>query len=92
MKKTITQTLNRAASTLTKEAGDISSVFPSLSGKRPDPLPPRFSTLKHHHIDGKEDAVSESWRRLLSTLKHEIQEIKTEGNKVRHQPLTYHAA
>ncbi len=46
MKTSLLSAWRRAASTLTKEAGDISSVFPSLSGKKPDPLPPRFSDLK----------------------------------------------
>ena len=72
----------RAASTLTKKAGDISSIFPSLSGIKPDPLPARYSELKKRRIAGKEDAVSRSWYRLLDGLKQEIAEVKREGNKV----------
>ncbi|KAK5945412.1 hypothetical protein PMZ80_002617 [Knufia obscura] len=72
----------RAASTLTKEAGDISSVFPSLSGKLPPWLPARYSDLKKNLIQGKEDAVTQSWHRLLSSLRREIAEVGEKGNKV----------
>ncbi|ETN40882.1 uncharacterized protein HMPREF1541_05162 [Cyphellophora europaea CBS 101466] len=82
MQQAAVQSLRRAASTLTKEAGDISSVFPSLSGKTPDPLPPRFSDLKKSRIAGNEDAVKASWHRLLSSLRQEIDEIKAKGNSV----------
>ena len=88
MQQAAVQSLRRAASTLTKEAGDISSVFPSLSGKTPDPLPPRFSDLKKSRIAGNEDAVKASWHRLLSSLRQEIDEIKAKGNSVRTFPLT----
>ena len=74
--------MRRAASTLTKEAGDISSVFPSLSGKAFEPLPGRFSDLKKRLIAGNEDAVRASWHRLLSSLREEIDEIKEKGNSV----------
>ncbi|KIW27071.1 uncharacterized protein PV07_06849 [Cladophialophora immunda] len=79
MKNQLTAALRRAASTLTKEAGDISSVFPSLSGKKPDPLPPRFSALKKTLIRGNEDAITASWQRLLKSLEREIAEIRSEG-------------
>ncbi len=72
----------RAASTLTKDAGDISSVFPSLSGKKPDPLPPRFADLKKSLIKGDEDVVTASWQRLLGSLKEEIEQIRTKGSDV----------
>lgn len=72
----------RAASTFTKKAGDISSVFPSLSGKKSPPLPARYSELKKRLISGKEDAVTQSWHRLLSSLKGEIAEVREKGNKV----------
>lgn len=83
MKQIALQSLRRAASTLTKEAGDISSVFPSLSGKAPEPLPARFSDLKKTLISGNEEAVKASWQRLLSSLRQEIDEIKEKGNSVR---------
>lgn len=76
------RTAFRAASTLTKEAGDISSVFPSLSGKAPSPLPPRYSDLKKDLLRGKEEAVTASWRRLLSSLRGEVAEVREKGNKV----------
>ncbi|KAK5289664.1 hypothetical protein LTR99_001630 [Exophiala xenobiotica] len=82
MKTNLLSTWRRAASTLTKEAGDISSVFPSLSGKKPDPLPPRFSDLKRSLIKGNEEALTESWHRLLASLKTEIEEIRSEGSNV----------
>src|SRR5882757_5961081 len=83
MKNNIVSVARRAASTLTKEAGDISSVFPSLSGKKPDPLPSRFSDLKKLLIKGNEGAVIASWQRLLTSLKREIKEIRSEGSNVR---------
>lgn len=76
------QAWRRAASTLTKDAGDISSVFPSLSGKEPPPLPARFSDLKRKLIAGNEDAVKASWVRLLANLRSEIDGIKRQGNAV----------
>lgn len=75
-------TLRRAASTLTKDTGDISSVFPSLSGKTADPLPSRFSELKKSLIRGNEDAVAASWQRLVESLKKEIVQIRSEGSTV----------
>ena len=82
MRRTLLKSWRRAASTLTKEAGDISSVFPSLSGKEPPPLPARFSELKKSLIQGNEDAVKASWIRLLANLRSEIDEIKRQGNAV----------
>lgn len=75
-------TVKRAASALTKEAGDISSLFPSLSGKAPEPLPSRFSDIKRQLIKGNEDAVTQSWHRLLASLKDEIAEVKKNGSNV----------
>lgn len=86
MKQNILPLWRRAASTLTKEVGDISSVFPSLSGKKADPLPPRFSELKKALIKGNEDAVKASWQRLLESLKTEVQEIKSMGSEVLYFP------
>lgn len=82
MKRPMTSLLARAASTLAKEAGDISSVFPSLSGKPVDPLPPRYSNVKRQRIAGNEDAVSRSWQRLLASLRQEIDKVKREGSQV----------
>src|SRR5271155_3568733 len=65
-----------------KPPGDISSVFPSLSGKKPDPLPDRFRDLKVQRIQGRENALKQSWVRLLASLKDEINEIKARGTEV----------
>ena len=65
-----------------KPTGDISSVFPSLSGKKPEPLPDRFRDLKLQRIQGREDALKQSWVRLLASLKDEIKEIKARGSEV----------
>ena len=78
----VVRATQRAASTLTKEAGDISSVFPSLTGKTPPPLPARFGELKKGLIRGSEDAVKASWQRLLANLRHEIDEIKKNDTSV----------
>jgi len=40
-----------------KKEGDISSVFVSLSGATPTPLPERFTELKRVLIHGNEDPV-----------------------------------
>ncbi|EXJ80326.1 hypothetical protein A1O1_08470 [Capronia coronata CBS 617.96] len=82
MKSHLLSVGRRAASTLTKEAGDISSVFPSLSGKKAEPLPPRYSELKKSLIKGNEEAVTASWHRLLASLKNEIAEIKSKGSDI----------
>lgn len=63
-------------------SADISTVFPSLSSKKPEPLPDRFRDLKLHHIRGKEDAWKKSWDRLLASLKDEIKEVKSKGSEV----------
>ena len=62
-----------------KTSGDISSVFPSLSGSSPEPLPPRFATVKKCLIHGHEAQVQDSWNRLLDALKKRREEIKTKG-------------
>ncbi len=65
-----------------KAAGDISSVFPSLSGLDSPPLPPRFADLKRRLIQGHEHHVEDSWHRLLADLREEIAVIKALGSKV----------
>lgn len=79
----------RAASTsisssqMTKAAGDISSVFPSLRPDyQPDPLPPRFKDLKASLFEQNEDALKQSWQRLLPSLEEEVQKIKAKGSDV----------
>lgn len=77
----------RAASTaspssqMTKAAGDISSVFPSLNPDyKPEPLPSRFKDLKSSLFQQNEKAIRDSWERLLPSLDHEVQKIKTKGS------------
>lgn len=65
-----------------KPTGDISSVFPSLSGATTEPLPPRFAGLKSRLIHGHEDAIQESWIRLLSELQNETELVATLGPAV----------
>jgi hypothetical protein len=78
----------RAASTsstaqLTKAAGDISSVFPSLrKNYKPEPLPPRFKELKERVFRENEDALKKSWERLLPSLEEEVRKIKSKGSEV----------
>lgn len=65
-----------------KAAGDISSVFPSLSGVDSPPLPTRFADLKRRLIQGHEERVRDSWHRLLADLRKEVEVIKALGSKV----------
>ncbi|KAL8733008.1 MAG: hypothetical protein Q9166_002406 [cf. Caloplaca sp. 2 TL-2023] len=69
-------------STTTKRSGDISSVFPSLSGASSPPLPPRFAELKKQLINGHEIQVAESWTRLLNALHQKRDEIRSQGSRV----------
>ena len=73
--------LSRQATT-PKPTGDISSVFPSLSGTPSAPLPLRFAEVKARLIRGHEDGVRESWIRLLSTLRQETETIRAIGSGV----------
>ncbi|KAK9367096.1 hypothetical protein V1509DRAFT_567418 [Lipomyces kononenkoae] len=66
----------------TKEAGDISSVFPSLSGKALPPLPQRYADLQKTIVLGNEQLIVDAWRRLLANLETEIQEIKVRGSEI----------
>lgn len=80
--------LRRTASTVaratrpTGDIGDISSVFPSLSGKKADALPQRFADLKLHYLNQNQDAIQKSWTRLLSSLHEEVEEVKETGSFV----------
>lgn len=82
MSSQVTTTVESSVSTLVKEAGDISAVFPSLSGKASEPLGARFSDVKKGLIKGNEEAVTQSWKRLLASLKEEITELKEKGSDV----------
>jgi hypothetical protein len=86
--KLITRSTARAASTstsaqLTKAAGDISSVFPSLRPDyKPEPLPPRFKDLKERIFRRNGDALKKSWERLLPSLEEEVDKIKAKKSGV----------
>jgi hypothetical protein len=79
---TFVRNVSTATTTTTKAAGDISSVFPSLSGKAPEPLPPRFQTLKTQLSTGREKDLTDSWFRLLDFLREEVKKIKALGSDV----------
>jgi hypothetical protein len=65
-----------------KEEGDISSVFVSLSGKAPPPLPQRFAEVKKELATGHEEQLTTSWRILLKQIKKEIKIISSSGTAV----------
>jgi hypothetical protein len=72
-----------AVATATRKAeGDISSVFASLSGAAPKPLPDRFANIKTSLVRGREDKITASWHRLLYTLRSEINQITTHGSSI----------
>lgn len=83
--RSLTVTARRSVVTTTtlKAAGDISSVFPSLSGVAPAPLHPRFATLKRKYLNGRESDLQTSWERLVGELRREVEEVKELGSKVR---------
>jgi len=70
-----------------KPIGDISSVFPSLSGNTPPPLPQRFAELKQQIVAGHEAAVQASWDRLLPQLATEVNTIRQHGSSVLLSPF-----
>ncbi|OKL61623.1 hypothetical protein UA08_03861 [Talaromyces atroroseus] len=82
-KPVVRQMTTASASTpLTKAAGDISSVFPSLQpGYEPKPLPSRFRDLKIDLFRRNEQALKDSWDRLLPSLKEEVEKIKALGTE-----------
>ena len=79
---TPSQRLATPSAQSSKAAGDISSVFPSLSGTTASTLPPRFVSLKERLVRGHEDAVQESWHRLLVELQEETEVIRATGSSV----------
>ncbi|KAK9455941.1 hypothetical protein V1511DRAFT_499108 [Dipodascopsis uninucleata] len=65
-----------------KPPGDISSVFPSLSGVEFVPLPERFTDLQKGLINGHESDIVDAWHRLLSDLEKETKEIQRLGHNI----------
>lgn len=81
--RSLSATTRRSVVTTTiKPAGDISSVFPSLSGVASAPLHPRFASLKREYLDGRENDLQSGWERLVGELKREVEEVKELGGKV----------
>lgn len=74
--------LRTATTQAQKRAGDISDAFVSLSGQKFEPLAAEYADLKGRLIRGHEDAVRESWERLLRDLREEIPLIVELGSKV----------
>ncbi|KAL2064951.1 hypothetical protein VTL71DRAFT_4091 [Oculimacula yallundae] len=62
-----------------KAEGDISAVFPSLSGIEMKPLSERFTEVKRQLIQGNEKRLTESWQRLLKQLATENEIVKERG-------------
>lgn len=71
--------MNAAPRPSGKAEGDISDTFASLSGRKAQPLPDRFRQLKLRLVDGHEDAVVASWKRLLAALRQENDLIARAG-------------
>lgn len=65
-----------------KREGDISSTFTTFSGRKPEPLPPRFRDLKVNLTSGFEEAIQKSWDKLIETLKVKTEEVATQREKV----------
>jgi Protein of unknown function (DUF1479) len=65
-----------------KKEGDISPVFASLSGNAPKPLPGRFANVKWKLIQGREEAVTASWERLLKALEKEVKTVEEIGSLI----------
>ncbi|PVI08295.1 DUF1479-domain-containing protein [Periconia macrospinosa] len=65
-----------------KREGDISDAFASLSGQEFVPLAAEYAHLKTRLIRGNEDAIRDSWERLLRDLRDEIPLIVERGSQV----------
>jgi hypothetical protein len=65
-----------------KKEGDISSVFTTFSGRKAEPLPPRFKDLKHRLVAGFEEDIQKSWDDLVEELKGRTEEVATQREKV----------
>ncbi|KAL5338999.1 hypothetical protein BJX70DRAFT_398196 [Aspergillus crustosus] len=82
-RKTVRAASTSTSAQLTKAAGDISSVFPSLRPDyKPEPLPARFQELKERFFRENEDALTRSWERLLPSLEKEVSKIRAKGSDI----------
>ncbi|ROV98691.1 hypothetical protein VMCG_06773 [Cytospora schulzeri] len=59
--------------------GGMEPPVQSFYGAEPIALPTRFANIKRRLIQGKEEAIEASWRRLLVALKDEIAHIHDRG-------------
>ena len=75
------------AATRKKIRGDISSVFPSLSGILRLPLPDQYAELKSLFSTGRERVQAESWEKLLLSGEKEEAAMKKLGSDVCLFPL-----
>ncbi|TVY63189.1 Uncharacterized protein Focb16_v015200 [Fusarium oxysporum f. sp. cubense] len=62
-----------------KKEGDISDAFTSLSGAQREPLPDRYRQLKLNLLQGREDKIVQSWKKLLRELKRENEIVAKKG-------------
>lgn len=62
-----------------KKEGDISDAFTSLSGAQREPLPDRYRQLKLALLQGREDKIVQSWKKLLSELRRENEIVANKG-------------
>ncbi|EWG53204.1 hypothetical protein FVEG_11682 [Fusarium verticillioides 7600] len=62
-----------------KKEGDISDAFTSLSGAQREPLPDRYRQLKLALLQGREDKIVQSWKKLLRELKRENEIVANKG-------------
>ncbi|KAJ9416935.1 hypothetical protein FOXG_12918 [Fusarium oxysporum f. sp. lycopersici 4287] len=62
-----------------KKEGDISDAFTSLSGAQREPLPDRYRQLKLNLLQGREDRIVQSWKKLLRELKRENEIVAKKG-------------
>ncbi|KAG8934027.1 hypothetical protein FRC02_010764 [Tulasnella sp. 418] len=83
-RRSMMQMANQASARKQKTEGDISSVFVSLAGEAPPPLPKRFSDLKKTLVPTTHDQerLAHSWRSLLDALKVEVAEIQEKSTTI----------
>ncbi|KAL1612171.1 hypothetical protein SLS60_000395 [Paraconiothyrium brasiliense] len=80
--RTLHHARTAATQAASKRAGDISDAFASLSGQQFVPLAPEYADLKARLIKGNEEAIRQSWERLLKDLREEIPLIVEKGSKI----------
>ena len=77
--RVLVQHRNMGSKPQSKKEGDISSVFVSLSGQAPEPLPQRLAGIKRDLASGHEEKLTASWRRLLEEIEQEVKVISERG-------------